>query len=249
MRYALKFAYDGAAFEGYARQPEMNTVEGEVIKALESFRIIDDVKVNNFQSASRTDRGVSAAGNVIAVNTDFDKLALIPALNSRLDGMRFWALAEVDEGFNPRYAKGRWYRYLLLRSQCPVVEELQNVAGAFIGEHDFGAFSKKDRGEENTVLKIDSIEIVESEDFIYIDFRAQRFLWQLVRRLVTAMLEGDTDGEGIGPMPAENLVLMDVTYDFVFNPIEKIRIFSKEQKRATVRAEAMNQITSVISSS
>jgi tRNA pseudouridine38-40 synthase len=246
MRYALKFAYDGAAFEGYARQPEMNTVEGEVVKAMINLGIIDNAKANNFCCASRTDRGVSAAGNVIAVNTDFDRVGLIPALNSRLDGIRFWALADVGEDFNPRHAKERWYRYVLLRSQCPTIEELREAADAFVGEHDFRAFSKKDSGEENTVLKIDSIDIVESEDFIYIDFRARRFLWQLVRRLVTAMVEGD--GEGVGPMPAENLVLMDVTYDFVFEGIEKTGVFSKEQKRAKVRAEALDQIASVINS-
>ena len=34
MRLALKFAYDGRQFHGYAWQPQLKTVEGVVIKAL-----------------------------------------------------------------------------------------------------------------------------------------------------------------------------------------------------------------------
>ena len=34
MRIGLKFAYDGSKFHGYARQPNLRTIEGELIKAL-----------------------------------------------------------------------------------------------------------------------------------------------------------------------------------------------------------------------
>jgi tRNA pseudouridine38-40 synthase len=179
MRYALKFAYDGAAFEGYARQPEMNTVEGEVVKVMEDLSIIENAKANNFQSASRTDRGVSAAGNVIAINTDFEKDALVPALNSRLADVQFWALTRVDDDFNARHAQQRWYRYLLLKGRCPSTEAFEAAAQTFVGEHDFRSISKKDTGDENTVLTIDSIEVSELREFLIIDIKAQRFLWQM----------------------------------------------------------------------
>lgn len=243
MQYALKFAYDGQAFEGYARQPEMNTVEGEIIGAMESLGIIESAKANNFQSASRTDRGVGAAGNVIAIDTGFQKNALIPALNSRLEGAHFWAIVEADGKFNPRHAKERWYRYVLPRSQCPDVGALKMAAQYFIGERDFREFAKKDSGEENTLLAMKSIEILEEGDFVFIDFRAQRFLWQMVRRLVSAMLAGNNSGVEVGPAPAENLVLMAVIYDFDFEAVsEKPRYFSALKNEAEVRAVVMGQI-------
>ena len=34
MRIAVKFAYDGRSFSGYARQPKLKTVEGELIKTI-----------------------------------------------------------------------------------------------------------------------------------------------------------------------------------------------------------------------
>ena len=34
MRIALKFAYNGIEFQGYARQPKLKTVEGEIIDSL-----------------------------------------------------------------------------------------------------------------------------------------------------------------------------------------------------------------------
>ena len=117
MRYALKFAYDGSEFEGYARQSDGKTIEDEILLAMKQLGIIEYASTSKFQSASRTDRGVHAAGNVIAINTGFDKEALIPALNSKLDNIEFWALAAVDDDFNARHAKERWYRYLLLKSQ------------------------------------------------------------------------------------------------------------------------------------
>ena len=42
MRIALKFAYDGRNFHGYARQPQLKTVEGEIIKALIKHGFIED---------------------------------------------------------------------------------------------------------------------------------------------------------------------------------------------------------------
>ncbi|KYK28607.1 MAG: hypothetical protein AYK23_00020 [Candidatus Proteinoplasmatales archaeon SG8-5] len=244
MKYALKFAYDGQAFEGYARQPGMRTVEGEVIETMQSLGIIEDPRSNAFQSASRTDRGVSAAGNVIAVVTGFDKDALIPALNSKLDGAVFWGIAQVEGGFNARHARERWYRYILHRTRMPDPNELQTAANQFVGEHDFCDYAKKDTGEENTVLTINSIDINGNADFIFIDIKAERFLWQMVRRLVSSMMDG-----GTGPAPAENLILMDVAYDFPFNePTEKGTPFLKHHISARTRAEAMSQIDKIITS-
>ncbi len=247
MRYALKFAYDGQVFDGYARQPEGNTVEGEILQAMKDLGVIKDVKASNFQSASRTDKGVSAAGNVVGVDSNFNKNKLIPALNSRLDGVAFYGIATVGDDFNPRHAKQRWYRYVLLRDRHTSKEKLEEAAQDFVGEHDFRALSKKDTGEENTVLTIDSIDIQESDDFLLIDIRARRFLWQMVRRLVSAML-AEYHPSGIEPMPAENLVLMDVVYDFGFEISDKTETFSTRETRAKIRVETMRQICDVISS-
>ena len=266
MRYALKFAYDGRAFEGYARQPDCRTVEGEVIAAMQKLGMIEDSGNDRFQSASRTDRGVSAAGNALAVSTEFQKKDIIPALNSQLSGIRFYGITEVDDEFNPRHAREGWYRYVLLGEQCPSLDELDQAARAFVGEHDFEHFSKRDSGQENTMIELDSIELSESDGFVYIDIRAQRFLWQMVRRVVSAMMSITNDEvkleaivkmlEGSSlklanppPAPPEPLILMDVSYGFAFEHHGgQSDIFQEEHYTARLRAESMSQIMKRISS-
>ena len=99
MRYALKFGYDGTVFQGYARQPGKRTVEEDIIGAMKSLGILKDG--DEFRPGSRTDRGVSAAGNVIVIGTDKDSRGIIPGLNSELDDIVFHGIARVDEVFNP----------------------------------------------------------------------------------------------------------------------------------------------------
>ena len=235
MRYALKFAYDGTAFDGYARQPNMKTVEGEIIKAMNKAKIrrLED---GELKSSSRTDKGVSSAGNVITISTDHDQRGIIPAINSKLDDIIFYGIKEVDEDFNPRHAVQRWYRYFLMDDEKYNENILLQNASIFLGEHDFRNFTKTDDRDENTVLAIDMIHVSREGSFIIIDFKARRFLWQLIRRLTASLLamhDGKLDaasileslsgnGEKITvlPVPPEGLVLMSVDYRFDFEHVE-----------------------------
>jgi tRNA pseudouridine38-40 synthase len=266
-RYALKFAYDGQTFDGYARQPEGRTVEEDIIKAMLQLGMIKDAQTNNFQSASRTDRGVSAAGNVISIDADFNRAGIIGALNSKLEDIMFYGIAKVDNNFNARYAEQRWYRYILKKDSAQNIKKLTAASKLFLGEHDFRHFSKKDSGEENTVLSLDSIELKTLDDIVAIDIRAQRFLWQMVRRVISAML-AVSDGTlektkviemlegsalklaGLKPVPAETLILMDVSYDFKFDLTAKPdNIFRNKAEASFLRSIAMGQLSDFISSS
>jgi tRNA pseudouridine38-40 synthase len=181
MTYALKFGYLGKNFSGYARQPNLRTVEGEIIRALKDAKIITDKKP---KVASRTDKGVSAIDNVIALNTDFRKDEIIPALNAHLDEIWFYGLSEVSDEFNPRHAKQRWYRYHLYDEGFEL-KNIKTTANLFCGTHDFSNFARLEA--KNPKRTLDSIEVSKEEDFIILDFRAQGFLWNMVRRIVKAI--------------------------------------------------------------
>ncbi len=261
MRYALKFAYDGQRFEGYARQPGKTTVEGEIIRAMGEIGAIADSRTANFRSASRTDRGVSAAGNVLAVDTEFSCKALPDALNSKLEGIVFHGIARVPDDFNPRHARQRHYRYFLAAEIAPSVEKLRKASEPFIGKHDFRQFSKKDTGKENTVLTIDSIEITQIGESIIIDVKGQRFLWEVVRRMLSAIIDvargnltqkivkGMLAGTAIRPggnkpLAPECLVLMDVKYDFEFEIVKnKSDYFETLARDLRLRAEVAGHIS------
>ncbi len=185
MRYALKFGYNAKNYEGYARQPGKKTVEGEIIKALSRSTIIEDERSAVFQSGSRTDKGVSACGNVLALNTDFRSSEILQALNAHLEDIWFYGIAQVEDDFNPRYAKQRWYRYFLIDDD-PDEKILKNAAAIFTGTHDFSNFARVEKGKEPK-RTIDTIDVFKEDDIFVLDFKAHGFLWNMIRRIVSAI--------------------------------------------------------------
>ncbi len=220
MRVALRFAYDGRGFHGYARQPNVRTVEGEILGALDRI----NARHIRFSSSSRTDRGVSALGNVIAFDTNFRPKELPSALNANLDDIYFTGYSEVPLDFNPRHASQRWYRYHLAGEHD--LDTLRKSAALFVGKHDFSGFSRSEK-DRNPVRDISDISVEKDGEWTFVDFRARSFLWQMVRRIVGAMLsfeEGKIDekdiiaafgGAWLQPRIAapEPLFLMNVSYE------------------------------------
>jgi tRNA pseudouridine38-40 synthase len=220
-RVALKFAYDGTRFFGFQRQPDRLTVEGELIDALSRVGAIKSSRECGYRSSSRTDRGVSALGNVISFRTSFHIGEICAAANSEMEGVWAYSAVEVPEEFNPRAARQRWYRYHLARGDQNL-KVLKEVASRFVGVHDFSMYSRKD--DRNPMRKIDSIEVSETGMFLAVDFRAESFLWNMVRRMAWVMNEassGRLDLECVGPEAKkrpvrvglarpEFLVLMDI---------------------------------------
>ena len=231
-RIALKFAYDGSGFYGFQRQPEQITVEGELVRALSRVGAIRSARECGYRSSSRTDRGVSALGNIISLRTSFIPSKLCSAVNSHMEGVWVYSAVEVPDDFNPRAARQRWYRYYLANTGHNP-ELMRELASRFVGVHDFSGYARKDK--RNPMRKIDSIEISDAGIFNAIDFRAESFLWNMVRRIVWMINEGSAGRlpiNSIGPKspakpvrfglsPPEYLVLMDIDCGVEFPTDEK----------------------------
>lgn len=227
-RVAVKLAYDGSRFFGFQRQPRRRTVEGDLIDALVSLGAMDSARAGRFQSSSRTDRGVSALANVVSFDTGFAPSGLCSAINSVTEDAWAYAVSMVPHDFNPRWAKERWYRYHLPRAGQDV-RLMRRLFRRFEGTHDFSRFSRKD--DRDPVRTIASIRLGESEEFVTVDFRAESFLWNMVRRIVwmvDAGSRGEIPDDQVGPeadpqprrvglAPAEFLVLMDVDCGVAFS--------------------------------
>lgn len=226
-RIALKFAYDGTRFYGFQRQPDRMTVEGVLVGALARVGAIRSPRECGYRSSSRTDRGVSALGNIVSLRTSFPLSQLCSAINSEMEDVWAYSAVRVADDFNPRAARQRWYRYFLAkRGQDPKL--MREIASRFVGVHDFSGYARKDR--RNPMRRIASITLSESGMFYVIDFRAESFLWNMVRRIVWMMNEGGTgrmpldvigpEAKGrpsrIGLSPPEFLVLMDIDCGIVF---------------------------------
>ncbi len=226
MRYAMKVFYDGKNFYGSQVQPNRRTVEGELIKALAVF----GKPVENFMGAGRTDRGVSALGNVYAVTTE---APLKPrAINNHLPpDIRVLAVKEVGHDFKPRKeAIEREYKYYLLKGDLDV-GAMDRASEGFEGDKCFHNFCKT--SDRSTTRKLSRVGIRESDGFLVISYVGGSFLWQMARRITTALImigKGEIEiddlqryfdpkfKEKMPPAPPGSLVLWDVRYPFELEP-------------------------------
>ncbi|HET6403911.1 MAG TPA: tRNA pseudouridine(38-40) synthase TruA [Candidatus Thermoplasmatota archaeon] len=224
MRVALKVAYDGTRFAGSQVQPHVRTVHGELAKALRAL----GAEEPRILWAGRTDAGVSAAANVAVIDDPpVAPPALVPALAFRMEDAWPWAWAEVPEGFEPRHARRRWYRYHL-RTELDA-KRLEDALQPFVGTHDFRDFARVEPGVE-PVRTVFSMRARREGPFVLVDVEGESFLWNQVRRMVEAARRVAADelpraavegalatphGGDFGLAPPEPLVLMDVDYAHV----------------------------------
>jgi tRNA pseudouridine38-40 synthase len=224
MKIALKLAYLGDNYYGFQRQPDLVTVDSEVRTALKLIGVIN----GDFCYAGRTDRGVSALGQVIDFWIDEENayLARPRCVNGRLPrDVWAWAWAVAPIGFSARWnALWREYRYILWHEGLDL-ELMRSAAEMLKGEHDFRNFSSC---KEGTVKEILKLEISQENGLVTFAIKANGFLWNMVRKIVRALeMVGSGEKElewmeellnpelnhGAPSAPAEGLILMDVGYE------------------------------------
>lgn len=232
-RFALKIAYDGTRFFGTNPQPDLRTVSSEFLRAAAKARLFGERAPPSIAFASRTDRGVSALGNCIAIETALEPSQFIPALNQELEDAAVLAAAAVDSSFHPRKASARIYSYALLVGEALSTEPFEEAAQLFVGRHNFKAFArheKKFQGKPGAYEStIESITAAREGEVLTLTLRGSRFWWNQVRRMVPAieayaraecalsdlkrMLEGGSPVRAAQRLaPPEPLTLVDVEY-------------------------------------
>ncbi len=204
MRLKLTLEYDGTAFRGWAAQPGLRTVEGEVRVALDSvFPSWSGLAV-----AGRTDAGVHALGQVATFDADGgpppERTAV--ALNAALpDDVAVRAAEAVQPDFHARHsALARGYRYRIWRRATPSPFELRRswwvprrldeaalaeAASLVLGEHDFRAFTPSETEHEVFVRVVKEAAWHRRGDVLELEIAADSFLRHMVRTLVGTMLE------------------------------------------------------------
>lgn len=201
---ALQIAYNGAKFYGFAPQIGLKTVMSNLQDVLVSLGIYTQIL-----AAGRTDKGVHATGQVIALSVPifWDLIKLQVLLNQKLyPHTKVRKIWEVGKEFHPRFsALMREYRYLFtgnlkniflseLISQERMGDErlLREAMECFVGEHDFGFFHKTGSDAKNSVRKIYRIRLYEHRIFkerIWIaSFLGNGFLYSQIRLMMGAIL-------------------------------------------------------------
>lgn len=261
MRVALKLAYIGTEFHGSQIQPNVETVEKELFKALRSLGIIESPKSANYTCAGRTDAGVHALGQVVAFDTDKPNLAIPRIINSELPpAIWAWAHAEVPVDFDARRnAISRHYHYVM-SGEGYDISKMREASKLLLGTHDFENFSRSD-GEKSTIRTLERINVRVDGELTKIDVVGNSFLWNMVRKIVTVlsmigigvrdtdwllqMLNPDIYEEGIEPAPAYGLTLMEVNYGENIEWIEDsyaIRRASDQNYKRILRHRVMAEV-------
>ncbi|MGY2129913.1 tRNA pseudouridine(38-40) synthase TruA [Blastococcus sp. SYSU DS0617] len=214
VRLRLSVSYDGTALHGWARQPAMRTVQGDLEQALSTvLRTPVELTV-----AGRTDAGVHATGQVAHCDVpralwDQHRDRLVRRLRGVLPAdIAVPAVAEAHPDFDARFAAlGRHYVYRLtdapggpppLRRADTVAWPRALDAGAMaaaaallLGEHDFAAFCRRREGA-TTIRTLLALQVTRVGELVTIEASADAFCHSMVRSLVGALT---TVGEGRRP--------------------------------------------------
>jgi tRNA pseudouridine38-40 synthase len=199
----LDIEYDGAGFRGWARQPGLRTVQGELETALATV-LREPIELT---VAGRTDTGVHALGQVASFETAAEPPEdLMRRLNGLApDDVTVTAATTVDDGFNARHdARSRSYRYRLLARSAPSpfelgkslwwphkidYEALQGCAAALEGTHDFTAFTPTQSDHVRFDRDVHAAAWENEGDILSFRITADAFMRNMVRALVGTQLE------------------------------------------------------------
>jgi tRNA pseudouridine38-40 synthase len=226
-RWLLRFGYDGRPFYGWARQPGVRTIEGEIQRGLLRIGLVPRAASPRLEVASRTDRGVSARGNALALTSSLEAPALLRALNGLAPEIRFTDARPIDPAFRVRSASHREYRYFV-PGDWAGVERWSSWTGLFSGRSvDVRSFGRSIASAQPVWRTVDRAELHGGPHGYELRLRAPSFVWGMVRKIVGALqacaegriapsdLAAATRGErrlSVPLAPAEPLVLWEVEY-------------------------------------
>jgi len=237
VRLAFTIGYIGHHFHGSQIQPDVKTVQGELIRVFEKLKWLDSGEGHNLVLSSRTDAGVNVRrnGGVVTLSrslwNSLNKRKMVRAIDDRLcEGVVFLDVREVSSDWNPRMANHRVYRYRLEGIQSwtypgPVFEEWLQL---FVGTYDARNFARLEEGK-NPIRKIFSCTPwVVNGRVIGFEIIGEAFLWNQVRRTAMALyklsieeltteqivsaIENPESPVDFGVAPPDWLVLWDVKW-------------------------------------
>jgi tRNA pseudouridine38-40 synthase len=200
----LVMEYDGTRYHGFQWQDGLPSIHGELEKALtrltgERRRVI---------SASRTDAGVHARGQVVSFRTGsaLSTHSFVGGLNHYLpNDIAVKSAYRINDAFNVRReAISREYSYYILNrpTRSPIregfaylvagkldIEAMNQACLALVGEHDFASFAGRNGASVKSTVRRVFRAVVEREgELVIFNIAASSFLLHQVRNTVGALI-------------------------------------------------------------
>ncbi|XP_078284567.1 tRNA pseudouridine(38/39) synthase [Rhinoraja longicauda] len=224
---AVRLAYLGWGYQGFASQANTdNTVEAKLFQALLQTRLVESRQTANYHRSGRTDKGVSAFGQVVSLELRSrtrgpdgaelpgDELPYTRLLNRSLPrDVRALAWAPAPPGFSARFScQHRTYRYLF-----PVLGlqlgRMVEAGRRLCGTHDFRNLCRMDvaNGVVKFVRTVLRVRVWRAGNGLgCLEVRARSFLYHQVRCMAAVLL---LVGRGL-----EELDVVDRLLDVESNP-------------------------------
>lgn len=208
MKFKLFIEYDGTNYSGWQKQNNAKTVQGTLIKSIES--AFKKSKVENIfkdlQGSGRTDSGVHAIEQVAHLECETMLAPYIMKIkfNDELPSdINILDIKKTDSRFHARHsAISRQYLYRISKRRTAFekkyvwwikdkldIEAMKDSSKLLKGINDFRSFSEPEKENKSTKVLIEAIEFTEEDDLIYFRIRASHFLWKMVRRITGTLVE------------------------------------------------------------
>ncbi|MGC9336895.1 MAG: tRNA pseudouridine(38-40) synthase TruA [Candidatus Cloacimonadia bacterium] len=202
-KFLLRFAYDGTDFYGWQIQKDRITIQGVMEDALTKiFKSKTELVVSG-----RTDARVHAYNQYahFSAETRMRPQNIIPALNSLLPSSIFVKdCIEIPFEFHARFsAKSRTYLYKINKQFSPFdrnftaffpgkkinSKTIRSAIPYLIGSHDFEVFANDTSQLRHCFCTVISTEWEEDDSQYRLYITANRFLHNMVRRIVGTLLK------------------------------------------------------------
>lgn len=212
-KYAVGIEYSGASYCGWQQQKHCVSIQQHLQEA------IGFVANHSIQlvCAGRTDAGVHAIEQIAHFESDAerDSRAWVLGSNCRLPkDIRIKWIVSVQPKFHARFsAIARSYRYIILNSDVPSAifndrcnwefrpldhQLMHECAQLLLGEHDFSAFRAAGCQAKSASRNVHSIEISRQGKLIFLDIKANAFLYHMVRNIAGSLKAVGCGDQSVG---------------------------------------------------
>ncbi|KAK5647427.1 hypothetical protein RI129_002319 [Pyrocoelia pectoralis] len=214
-KYAMLLGYSGVNYYGMQRNPSMPTVEEDLFKALLKAELItqeafDQIQTIQFQRAARTDKGVSAARQVVSIKLP-EEVSISKVNDGLPEQIRLFGVKRVTKGFNSKsQCDFRTYTYMLPTaafSKCDLeveqetfrldetlLKEINDVLSNYQGTKNFHNFTCKKQFQDPSAKRyIVSFEceppiIRKGVEFVILKVKGQSFMLHQIRKMVAIVI-------------------------------------------------------------